>query len=202
MLYRILMLLAFSAPALADEAEDLHSLLAATDHLAAKFSQQQFDETGQMIDASTGSMALQKPNLVRWHILDPFEQLLLGDGYWLWQYDVELAQVVRRPYPDDTSQTPLLVFAESLASLRTNYSVSRNDEACYVLSPNDDASLFASMTLCFDDTLLSRFVLLDGFGQRTVVSLYEVSQDLLPPDRFAFDLPGEAELIIDDGYVR
>jgi outer membrane lipoprotein carrier protein len=202
MLYRILLILAISIPSWADDVSSLHEKLAATDHLAAKFSQQQFDETGQLIDASSGQMALQKPNLVRWHIIDPFEQLLLGDGAWLWQYDVELAQVVRRPYPEDTSQTPLLVFTESLASLQLNYSVTRNDDGCFVLTPNDEASLFNAMTLCFEGNVLTTFALLDGFGQRTVVSLYDVSLAPLPVEDFAFDLPGEAELIIDDGHVR
>ncbi len=202
MLLRSLIILALSLPAWADDTEQLHQLLQDTEQLAASFSQQQFDETGQLIDASSGDMALKKPNLVRWHIADPFEQLLLGDGDWLWQYDIELEQVVRRPYPEDTSQTPLLVFTESLESLRVNYRVARNDEQCFVLSPSDASSLFTSMTLCFEDGQLGAFSLLDGFGQLTKVSLYDAQATALTAQDFAFDLPSEAELIIDDGNVR
>ncbi len=202
MLLRSFLLLALSLPVWADDTEQLHQLLQDTEQLTASFSQQQFDETGQLIDASSGDMALKKPNLVRWFIADPFEQLLLGDGDWLWQYDIELEQVVRRPYPEDTSQTPLLVFTESLESLRINYRVTRNDEQCFVLSPSDTSSLFASMTLCFDNGQLEAFSLLDGFGQLTEVSLYDAQSTPLTTEDFAFELPSEAELIIDDGNVR
>jgi len=199
---KMLFICLLALPVWADEADQLHQHLAAVNALSANFSQQQFDETGQLIDVSTGSMALQKPNLVRWHIEDPFEQVLIGDGRWLWQHDVELAQVVRRPYPSDTSQTPLLVFNESLESLNLNYQVNMNDAQCFVLSPNDTTSLFASMTLCFDDQVLSEFSMLDGFGQLTKVSLRDVTSGAPMAEEFLFMLPDDAELIIDDGNVR
>jgi len=199
---KMLFICLLALPVWADEADQLHQHLAAVTALSANFSQQQFDETGQLIDVSTGSMALQKPNLVRWHIEDPFEQVLIGDGRWLWQHDVELAQVVRRPYPSDTSQTPLLVFNESLESLNLNYQVNMNDAQCFVLSPNDTTSLFASMTLCFDDQVLSEFSMLDGFGQLTKVSLRDVTSGASMAEEFLFMLPDDAELIIDDGNVR
>jgi outer membrane lipoprotein carrier protein len=199
---KMLFICLLALPVWADEADQLHQHLAAVTALSANFSQQQFDETGQLIDVSSGSMALQKPNLVRWHIEDPFEQVLIGDGRWLWQHDVELAQVVRRPYPPDTSQTPLLVFNESLESLNLNYQVNMNDAQCFVLSPNDTTSLFASMTLCFDDQVLSEFSMLDGFGQLTKVSLRDVTSGAPMAEEFLFMLPDDAELIIDDGNVR
>ena len=199
---KMLFICLLALPVWADEADQLHQHLAAVTALSANFLQQQFDETGQLIDVSTGSMALQKPNLVRWHIEDPFEQVLIGDGRWLWQHDVELAQVVRRPYPSDTSQTPLLVFNESLESLNLNYQVNMNDAQCFVLSPNDTTSLFASMTLCFDDQVLSEFSMLDGFGQLTKVSLRDVTSGAPMAEEFLFMLPDDAELIIDDGNVR
>ena len=199
---KMLFICLLALPVWADEADQLHQHLAAVTALSANFSQQQFDETGQLIDVSTGSMALQKPNLVRWHIEDPFEQVLIGDGRWLWQHDVELAQVVRRPYPSDTSQTPLLVFNESLESLNLNYQVNMNDAQCFVLSPNDTTSLFARMTLCFDDQVLSEFSMLDGFGQLTKVSLRDVTSGVPMAEEFLFMLPDDAELIIDDGNVR
>lgn len=202
MLKRIVMGVVLALPAAADEAQQLHQYLAATETLVANFSQQQFDETGQLIDASSGSMALQKPNLVRWHIEQPFEQLMVGDGDWLWQHDVELEQVVRRPYPDDSSQTPLLVFNESLESLNSNYTVSLNDQQCYVLQPRQESSFFAAMTLCFEGQQLEEFSLLDGFGQLTRVSLFDITAELPSEQSFAFLLPGDAELIIDDGNVR
>lgn len=199
---RFVLILLLSLPAMADDAEELHRVLEATPFIAADFSQRQYDENGQLIDESTGQMALLKPNLVRWYIALPFEQLLLGDGQWLWQYDIELEQVVRRDYPEDTSQTPLLVFTESLDSLQLNYQVAKEAMGCFVLTPQNDASLFNAMTLCFENEKLAQFVLVDGFGQRTEVALSNWQHDVPDMALFSFDLPGDAELIIDDGHVR
>ncbi|MEY3017630.1 MAG: hypothetical protein RL336_765 [Pseudomonadota bacterium] len=191
----------FCAVAVADEVSELHTMLAKTTHLQAAFIQQQFDEAGELTEESRGQMALQQPNLVRWFVASPFEQLLLGDGQWIWQYDIELEQVVRRPYPEDASQTPLLVFTESEESLRQNYAIALSEDGCFVLSPRDEQRLFSEMSLCFSGEQLTQFSLLDGFGQRTHVAL-EVIDGAFDGHQFQFDLPAEAELIIDDGYVR
>ena len=186
---------------MADDASELHAMLAQTTYVQAAFIQQQFDEAGALMEESRGKMAIHKPNLVRWYVASPFEQLLLGDGQWIWQYDIDLEQVVRRPYPEDASQTPLLVFTESLENLQKNYGVARSENNCFTLLPHDEQRLFSEMTLCFSGQQLTQFSLLDGFGQRTHVAL-EILDEHIDSQQFKFNLPAEAELIIDDGYVR
>src|SRR5690606_3793823 len=86
-------LLASTATANESALLELHELLSETKSLQGKFNQVTRDEQGQMVEENTGTFAIKRPGLLRWHIEKPFEQLLVSDGESLWVYDPDLEQV-------------------------------------------------------------------------------------------------------------
>lgn len=198
----VTILAAFAANTMANDAEDLHHMLAGSNTLHASFTQHQYGETGELIETSRGDVYLTKPNKVRWYIAEPFEQLLVSNGSFLWQYDIELEQAVRRPYPADTSSTPLMVLASSLDNLRNQYDIAKTS-ACFELNTKDSTSMFVSMSLCFDNqNTIQSMRLKDGFGQVTEVLLSDVEMGgEISPDTYEFTPPDDIEWVIEDGNV-
>jgi outer membrane lipoprotein carrier protein len=193
---------AFAAHTMADDAADLYQVLSNKNTLHASFTQHQYGETGDLIETSQGDVYLTKPNKVRWYVAEPFEQLLVSNGAFLWQYDIELEQAVRRPYPADISSTPLMVLATSLEKLRAQYDITKSS-ACYVLTTKDTKSMFVSMTLCFNpQNVVQSMRLKDGFGQVTEVLLSDVVMgEDISPETYEFTPPDDIEWVIEDGNV-
>ncbi len=198
-----ILLFVWSVSVFADPADRLYELLAKSDSLNANFEQNQFTETGELIETSHGNVSIAKPDQLRWHVLSPFEQLIVTNGIWLWQYDVELEQAVRRPHPKNAATSPLMVFVEPLSRLREVYKVEQQSDRCYVLEAHDDKSMFTRMTLCFDTAdNLADMSLVDGFGQKTEVFLQQLKTNFIPsPETFEFVPPENIEVVIEEGYV-
>lgn len=199
----LLCVLLWSTSGLADPAEELYQRLASNASLRADFVQNQFTEAGELIETSRGTVAISKPNKLRWHVVSPFEQLIVSNGIWLWQYDVELEQAVRRPHPENMATSPLMVFVEPLSSVRQAYQVEQQGEQCFALKANDDKSMFTQMSLCFDTAdNLSAMRLIDGFGQQTEVLLERLTKDAdVNSEIFEFVPPEGIEVVIEEGYV-
>src|SRR5690606_35806332 len=90
-----LLFMAMGNVALADEQSllELQRLLSQTRSLQGDFEQVTRDQDGQIVEENTGTFAIKRPGLLRWHIEEPFEQLLVSDGENLWVYDPDLEQV-------------------------------------------------------------------------------------------------------------
>lgn len=56
----------------------------------ATFVQRVFDSTGALVQESSGELRFSRPGKFKWHYFEPYEQLLVGDGDFLWVYDLDL----------------------------------------------------------------------------------------------------------------
>jgi len=108
------LLLAFiaslSMPAWAEDAEQrLKAALKNMDNLSAEFKQTLLDEDKNIVQQSSGTLALQRPGKFAWIYTEPFEQRIIADGSELWVYDVELDQVTVKPMDESISNAPIMI---------------------------------------------------------------------------------------------
>lgn len=164
------------------------------DQLAGRFTQQLYDENGQLLIESYGEFALLRPYYFRWEIQQPGKQLLVGDGEFFWQYDQDLATVLRRPLADQLS-TPLGVLLAGEGELERAYEVEREADSLR-LTPRGPNPLFASIVIQLQDGLPRELTLVDTLGQN-IQLLLELApdQDLKPAD-FSFQTPADVDLTV------
>ena len=164
------------------------------DALAGTFQQALFNEEGELIASSSGTFAILRPHFFRWHIERPGEQLLVGDGSFFWQYDLDLDTVIRRPLKEQM-ESPLALLLADDEALSSHYDVVR-DGSEVALRPRADNPLFQSVTITLDDELPRMLTLIDPLNQRIELRVVLEGTAGLSPADFSFLPPSEAELTI------
>jgi len=97
-------------PAWAEDAEQrLKTALKNMDNMSAEFKQTLLDEDKNIVQQSSGTLALQRPGKFAWIYTEPFEQRIIADGSELWVYDVELDQVTVKPMDESISNAPIMI---------------------------------------------------------------------------------------------
>jgi outer membrane lipoprotein carrier protein len=186
------------APADAGEAR-LRSFLADVQAMDGRFRQQVIDSRQQVIEDTTGSVAMQRPGRFRWNYEAPFERVIVSDGEKIWLYEADLAQVTIRRLSAGIGDTPaaLLTGRESvLERFRVEKSWTAEGLALVRLVPKSADSDFAAVTLGFDGPALRRLLLEDRLGQQTRIDLLDVRiNPKLAPDLFRFPAPPGADVI-------
>jgi len=110
MRYLIVALLLIASPASAeDAAQRLKTALKNMDNLTTEFKQTLLDEDKNVVQQSSGTLALQRPGKFAWIYTEPFEQRIIADGSELWVYDVELDQVTVKPMDQGLSNAPIMI---------------------------------------------------------------------------------------------
>jgi outer membrane lipoprotein carrier protein len=106
----IALIASLSMPAWAEDAEQrLKTALKNMDSLSAEFKQTLLDEDKNIVQQSSGTLALQRPGKFAWIYTEPFEQRIIADGSELWVYDVELDQVTVKPMDESISNAPIMI---------------------------------------------------------------------------------------------
>jgi outer membrane lipoprotein carrier protein len=178
----------------------LSNYLKGLNDIQAEFVQHTFDGKGTLLQTQKGSLHLKRPNKFRWKSQSPFEQLLLSDGETLWQYDEDLEQVSIQTLNQRLSVTPALLLTGNVKTISQEYDVygeALDEEFHFVLIPKGQETLFDRLRLEFDgNKLLSRMIIKDEVGQKTIINLMDVQQDQNLSDAFfTFDIPAGIDVI-------
>ena len=72
----------------------LQTFLNEVSRYTARFEQRLFDEYGELIEQSSGTVALAKPGKFRWEYREPSRQEIVSDGDTMWVYLPENRQVI------------------------------------------------------------------------------------------------------------
>ncbi len=181
--------------------EQLAEELARVAHLSASFTQQTVDRTLRVLQENTGNLWVNPGAKFRIETDAPAEQKLVSNGQDFWVYDADLEQVIISQLEADVSQVPVLLLGGNLESLNASYAVSYYEDELgqnYVLSPLSSESLFSSLSISFQESLPVRIAILDALGQRTLISLNNVSlNSKMDPALFSF-VPPLGTDVIDD----
>jgi len=198
-------------------------LMAKLNHLdffTANFSQQVLSESGEVIEESTGKLAISKPNLANWQVLTPDELSIVSDGSSVWFYNPWIEQVSVYALSAAIARTPILLLTSKDETLWQQYRVeqinmveqkstakqdiqnnSSNGQQTFVISAIDTNSQIKSLTLIFKakkaggEGQLSEFSFLDATGQLSRIRLSEFNDQQAPtPALFHFEVPQDTQI--------
>ncbi|MFZ5722883.1 MAG: outer membrane lipoprotein chaperone LolA [Pseudomonadota bacterium] len=188
----------------AEPVTELAGLLAAAKSVEAQFEQTVTGANGMVSQQSTGVMSVARPQLFRWDVKTPFEQLIVADGKQVWVYDPDLAQAVVRPFDRQLADTPALLFSGDAKKIGERYGIELGDSSAtvrrFVLKPHDRDALFESLLVTFRDGRLAEMTLADPLGQKTRIVFSGVTLNgRVTESRFRF-VPPEGTDVIREGF--
>ena len=196
----LLSLMFGAAPVHASEAESaLRSFVEDVRTFSANYEQVQTDDSGEVLQRSSGRMALSRPGKFRWTYDTPYEQLMVCDGESIWVYDPDLAQVTRRPAEAALTGTPAALLAQR-ASLSDSFTIEdggRSDGLQGVrLLPVQADSDFKSIELWLRDGAPVRMRFHDQLGGQTEVRFTQLSvNQAIDAAQFQLTPPAGAEVV-------
>ncbi|MCP4335935.1 MAG: outer membrane lipoprotein chaperone LolA [Gammaproteobacteria bacterium] len=173
MKYLIVALLLITAPASAeDAAQRLKVALKNMDNLATEFKQTLLDEDKNVVQQSSGTLALQRPGKFAWIYTEPFEQRIIADGSELWVYDVELDQVTVKPMDQGLSNAPIMILMKQ-ADVSEQFEISEVGQRKFLywveLSPHAADLEYTHVYIGIDGDRVRAMELQDQFGQSTQI---------------------------------
>jgi len=179
----------------------LDTLLSPLSSLSAAFTQTVRDMDGYELQRLQGEMVVARPGMIYWRSEAPFEQLLVSDAKTLWLYDQDLEQVTVRPFDNDISRTPAILFIGKVDNLDEKYAISGTQQGeleMFTLVPTDPSALYQKVILSFDRSVPAAMSLWDTLGQETLVALSSVQiNQRVDPARFIFVVPEGVDVLYD-----
>jgi outer membrane lipoprotein carrier protein len=168
--------------------------------LSATFNQVVRSRDDQVVDRSSGTLALSRPDRFRWDYQKPYVQTIVADGQRLWLYDSDLEQVTVRALEQGLGSTPAMLLSGSgrVGDAFASDGVQKQGDWTWCrLRPKQDASDFEQVSLALDARgELAAMELRDKLGQRTVIEFGGVRRN--PPldaAQFRFEPPPGADVI-------
>lgn len=165
----------------------------------ASFVQRVYDSTGALVQESSGDLRFSRPGKFKWHYFEPYEQLLLGDGDFLWVYDLDLMQVTRVSLDQALGSSPaaLLYGSEDIDSYFGLEALNSDGNLLRVrVIPYEESGLFERIEIGLTASIVRNMTLYDYFGQKTVI---EFGQFSIPSnfndDEFKFEVPDNVDLV-------
>jgi chaperone LolA len=185
----------------ADEAP-LRAYFESVTRLTGSFEQTTRDERDQVVERSTGTFSLARPDRFHWFYQTPFEQRLVSDGDWLYSHDIELSQVTVRPLEEVLGVGPAVVLSGDFSDLKASFRISAGEQdGWYRLEPRDADWDFQSVRLRLDDGIPDVVAVNDGLGQTTRLELADLERNPdIPEARFRFEIPDGVDVIAPDEF--
>ena len=179
--------------------DQLHQFLQNTRTLKAEFAQTVIGKNGRKPQQSSGLVAISRPGKLRWEIVKPYPQLVVGDGDKIWIYDPELQQVTVRKAGQAISGSPAALLSGN-NDLEKNFTLKEAGEAEGMLwleaTPKVGDSGFDKVRLGFAGSDLKAMELQDSFGQTTLIRFSKVERNpALAAGTFKFTPPAGVDVV-------
>ena len=190
----------------ADGLKSLEDFMKSTQFGRADFSQVVTSppKDGQVARSKTssGQFEFQRPNKFRFVYKKPFEQTIVADGKTLWLYDADLNQVTQRAQDKVLGSTPaaLLASTPDLQALRADFNLAAAPDADGLqwvqATPKAKDSQVQNVRVGFEGSRLAVLDILDGFGQRSVITFRQFENNpKLTAETFQFKPPAGADVL-------
>ena len=188
------------ASARADAVDALRDFARDAKNGRATFTQLVTSPDGAKKKTSSGSFEFARPNRFRFAYTKPFEQVIVGDGAKVWIYDADLQQASVRPMDKALGATPAALLAgtslEKDFELRALPSAQGLDWVQATPRTKDESANLQSLRIGFKGKLLAAIELVDGFGQRSLLSFNELATNVTQaPETFRFVPPKGVEVL-------
>lgn len=198
-LFVLLLAFGLATPALADALQSLRGFSQSARTLSGTFIQTVYDRNHRKTQEATGEMYFSRPGKFRWVYQKPYEQLIVGDGKTVWFYDVDLAQVTKRPMDRSIGESPAALLA---GSNEIDKYFSLKDDGHHegldwlVATPKNPSGSFEQVQLGFSGNELQAMVLKDNFGQTTRLSFGDMKVNpKISADQFSFVPPKGVDVL-------
>ncbi|NNM58899.1 MAG: outer membrane lipoprotein chaperone LolA [Legionellales bacterium] len=181
-------------------AHQLTDLLNQYQSMTAHFSQSVYDPKGRVVQNSNGSMALLRPQSLRWQTQKPTDQLILTDGKTLWIYDKDLQQVTISQLLKKTGTTPAMLMTTSASDIQDSYEVSAypspKTEQVFQLTPKNKQADFEWVRFFFENKQLIKMQIHDNIGQLTSIDFSQLKiNPSLPKSLFHLTIPKDVDIV-------
>ncbi len=183
-----------SGTAFAQSAESrLNAALKNLDNLTADFKQTVLDKDKQVVQQSSGRVAIQRPGKFSWIYTTPYEQQIIADGSELWVYDVDLDQVTVRPMKSGLAAAPIMILMKQ-EEIGSEFVVSEVGQRKFLywvgLEPRSKDMDYSQVYIGLEDGAVKAMELRDNFGQSTQIVFENLRLDVVHnPDIFKFTPP-------------
>jgi len=160
--------------------------------------------------SSSGTFEFVRPGRFRFLYRKPFEQTIVADGQTLWLHDVDLNQVTARAQSGALGNTPaaLIASAADLRALQAEFELvnapDRDGLQWVVATPRTRDGQLQAVRVGLRPVVqggaktaeLAALEIVDGFGQRSLLTFSRVQVNLaLPAETFRFRPPAGADVI-------
>ena len=169
----------------------------------AKFGSAQFTQTSTSADGArkktaSGSFEFARPDRFRFAYTLPFEQLIVSDGKRVWLFDKDLNQASARAVGAAIGATPAALLAGNAIDRDFDLTaLPPADGLDWVkATPKVRDGAVASLSVGFKGKALAEVILLDAFGQRSVLRFSSlVVNTPIAAERFRFVPPPGADVL-------
>ena len=188
-------------------ANALSANLAEMMSLSADVEQLIIEADGGVLEETRIRMLLKRPDGFSWETLEPFPELLVTNGIWLWNYQPDLDQVVIEPWNRDESELAAQLLGGETDALADEYEIAvltseSRDIAEFILTPRESANINRRVSLSFASNRLDSIVIEARNGQRTVWRFVNVVLNPeIPDEAFEFKVPEGIE-VIENSYAE
>ena len=189
-----------SALAWAEDASiQLRSFVKNVQAATGEFTQQVFGAQGEPQAAQQGEFAFHRQGQFRWEVLQPYEQLVLSDGQFVYQYDPDLMQVTQRGVDEAIGTSPAAILFGSRRiddAFNLTDLPDRDGMQWLRAQPRTSDAGFEYVDIGFQNNLPTKLELRDTFGQTTRISLRALQpQETIAAERFHFVVPEGVDLV-------
>jgi outer membrane lipoprotein carrier protein len=150
----------------------LNIALKSLDNLTANFKQTVLSEDKQVLQQSSGTVAISRPGKFSWIYTKPYEQQIIADGSELWIYDVDLDQVTVKPMKSGLASAPIMILMKQ-TEIDSNFTVSEVGQRKFLywveLEPNSNEMEYSQVYIGIENNAVKAMELRDSFGQSTQI---------------------------------
>ncbi len=183
-----------SGIAQADAIDTLKAFVSDVKTGRADFTQTVTSPDGKRTKSSSGTFEFQRPDRFRFAYTKPFEQLIVGDGQKVWLYDPDLNQVSARKMDKALGATPAALLAGN--NLERDFTLKAESADTVLATPRHEDGTLQSLRIRFKGKELAGVEIVDGFGQKSLLTFGAVSANVvLPAELFRFTVPKGADVI-------
>ena len=190
----------YSIPLFGSEAiQRLDQFLTEVDSFEGQFKQTVLDENGEVIQDSAGDVALDKPGRFRWQYNQPYPQLILADGEYLWIYDEELLQATAKPIEEALGNAPIMMLTD-IRPLDQDFEimeVATKDGLLWVeLVPIVKDTEFHLINIGLNKDGIQKMELYDQFSQKTIIEFVGLKKNVeFPSEYFKFKVSNDVDVV-------
>lgn len=176
----------------------LSKALKALDSVQVNFEQTVLNDNSEIIQQSSGHLAIQRPNKFNWTYQTPNEQQIIADGKEIWVYDVDLKQASVKPMDATLNNTPIMILLNSKL-LESDFNLNEIGQKKFLywveLTPKNTEAQFERLYFGLKDNQIMAMDLRDTFGQSTQIVFKQHRYNVIHnPATFTFEATADIDV--------